>query len=146
MKRLLLLTTLTLGVFALFASVAGVCADDAAYQLGPASQRQDHVPQGKVTEYTWKSQVFPGTIRRYWVYVPAQYNASEPSAVMVFQDGHTYVDATGQFRVPVVFDNLIHAGELPVIVGIFVDPGHKTGASSNEHSVASEAMTGATKG
>lgn len=44
---------------------------------------------------------------------------------MVFQDGHAYVDETGWFRVPVVFDNLIHAGELPVMVGIFIDPGHK---------------------
>jgi len=42
---------------------------------------------------------------------------------MVFQDGHTYVDEKGQFRVPVVFDNLIAAKEMPVTIGIFVNPG-----------------------
>lgn len=86
--------------------------------------RHENVPRGEVTEHVWKSEVFPGTIRRYWVYVPAQYDAAAPAAVMVFQDGHAYVNEEGQFRVPVVLDNLIHAGELPVIVGIFIDPGH----------------------
>ena len=102
-----------------------VSAGDEAYRLGSKSMRHDGVPQGRVTEHVWKSRVFPDTIRRYWVYVPAQYNASRPAAVMVFQDGHAYVDEIGQFRAPVVFDNLIHAGELPVIIGIFIDPGHR---------------------
>ncbi len=43
---------------------------------------------------------------------------------MIFQDGHAYVDENGQFRVPVVFDNLIHKGDLPPIIGIFIDPGY----------------------
>jgi enterochelin esterase family protein len=43
---------------------------------------------------------------------------------MVFQDGHAYVDPEGPFRAPVVLDNLIAAGDLPLIVAIFVDPGH----------------------
>lgn len=103
---------------------ASVSARDEVYKLGSESMRHEGVPQGEVTEHIWKSQVFPGTIRRFWVYVPAQYDASEPAAVMIFQDGHAYVDETGPFRMPVVFDNLIHAGELPVIVGIFIDPGH----------------------
>jgi hypothetical protein len=62
------------------------------------------------------SRVFPGTNRRYWVYLPAQYTASEPASLMVFQDGHAYVDREGDMRVPVVFDNLIHQGEMPVTV------------------------------
>ncbi len=100
-------------------------AGDEIYQLGPDSMRQEGVPQGAVTEHVWKSEVFPGTIRRYWVYVPKQYDGSTPAAVMVFQDGHAYVSEDGQFRVPVVLDNLIHRGELPVMVAIFIDPGHK---------------------
>ena len=28
-------------------------------------------------------------------------------------------------RVPIVFDNLIHKGEVPVTIGIFVNPGHR---------------------
>jgi len=78
-----------------------------------------------VTKHTWESQIFEGTIRDYWVYCPAKYDPAEPACVMVFQDGHAYVGEEGQFRVPVVFDNLIHRGELPVIVGIFINPGHR---------------------
>ena len=69
------------------------------------------------------SRVFPETDRRYWVYVPAQYTASEPASLMVFQDGRFYLDPEGDMRVPVVFDNLIHRGEMPVTIGVFVDPG-----------------------
>lgn len=98
---------------------------DEIYKLGPDSQRQEGVPRGTVTQHVWRSEIYPGTIRRYWVYVPAQYDPSKAAAVMVFQDGHAYVDEQGDFRVPIVFDNLIHRKELPVIIGIFVDPGHK---------------------
>jgi enterochelin esterase family protein len=97
-------------------------ADD--YKLGPDSFPQDGVPKGKVTGPTkWKSTVFEGTERNVWVYVPAQYDGSTPACVMVFQDGNGYQNPTGQFRVPVVFDNLIHRKEMPVTVGIFIDPG-----------------------
>ncbi|MCA9111077.1 MAG: esterase family protein [Planctomycetaceae bacterium] len=105
--------------------ISAAPAGDEIYQLGSESQRHEEVPQGQVTEHVWKSTIFPDTIRRYWVYIPAQYDGSEPAAVMVFQDGHAYVSEEGQFRVPVVLDNLIHAGELPVIVAIFIDPGHQ---------------------
>jgi enterochelin esterase family protein len=42
---------------------------------------------------------------------------------MVFQDGLMYMDPDGEIRAPVVFDNLIHRGEVPVTIGVFVDPG-----------------------
>lgn len=96
-------------------------ADD--YQLGPDSQVRPDVPQGKVTKYSWTSKVFPGTVRDYWVYVPAQYDPKKPACVMVFQDGGSYMDPKGSYRVPVVFDNLIHKQEMPVTVGIFINPG-----------------------
>lgn len=96
------------------------------YALSSDSLRKEGVPRGKVTEHAWKdSRVFPGTIRRYYVYVPAQYDGSQPAALMVFQDGHTYLREDGDFRVPAVFDNLIHSGEMPVTIGVFVDPGFK---------------------
>ena len=97
-------------------------ADD--YPLGPDSQRQADVPQGKVTKHVWdKSTVFPGTVRDYYVYVPAQYDGTQPACVLAFQDGVSYVDEKGQFRATVVMDNLIHRGEMPVTVGVFVNPG-----------------------
>jgi len=98
---------------------------DAACQLGPDSQRQDGVPQGTVSKHEWASTIFEGTIREYFVYVPKQYDGVQPACLMVFQDGHTYVNETGDFRVPVVLDNLIHKGDLPVIIGLFINPGHK---------------------
>lgn len=104
-------------------STAAPAADD--YKLGPDSQPQPGVPKGTVTKHTWKeSRVFPGTVRDYWVYVPAQYKPDGPPAcLMVFQDGNSYQNPNGQYRVPVVFDNLIHRGEMPVTVGVFVNPG-----------------------
>jgi enterochelin esterase family protein len=99
-------------------------ADD--YQLGPDSQPQPGVPQGRVEQFTFtNSTIFPGTTRDGWVYVPAQYDGARAAALMVFQDGHAYVSTNGQMRVPVVFDNLIHRGDMPVTIGIFVNPGHR---------------------
>ena len=99
-------------------------ADDSQYVLRGDSLVQPNVPQGKITEHVWKSKVFAGTLRRYSIYVPAQYDAARLAAVMVFQDWHAYVDPAGQFRATVVMDNLIHRGEMPVTIGIFIDPGH----------------------
>lgn len=94
------------------------------YQLGPDSKRQEGVPQGEVIKGNWTSpEVFTGTERDYWVYFPAQYDASKPACLMVFQDGKNYVNETGKVRVPVVFDNLIHKKEMPVTIGVFINPG-----------------------
>lgn len=95
------------------------------YTLGADSQVQPGVPHGRIEgPFIWHSQIFPGTIREYWIYVPARYDAAKPAAVMVFQDGHKYVNTEQEYRVPVVFDNLIQRGEMPVTVGIFINPGH----------------------
>lgn len=109
----------------LISAATRVNADDSQYELGSDSMVKEGVPQGEVTDHIWKSDVFPGTIRRYSVYVPSQYDGAKPAALMVFQDGHTYVDANGQFRATTVMDNLIHSGEMPITIGIFIDPGHK---------------------
>ncbi len=112
----------------LLASVAGAgTAADATYAPGPDAQRVAGVPQGTVTAGTWHSTVFPDTMRQYWVYVPKQYDGSAPAAVMVFQDGHAYLDEHGDFRAPIVFDNLIQQGAMPVTVGIFLNPGQNGG-------------------
>jgi enterochelin esterase family protein len=42
---------------------------------------------------------------------------------MVFQDGRSYRDPKGAIRVPTVFDNLIHQKEMPITIGIFLNPG-----------------------
>ncbi len=89
------------------------------YETHPDSREQPGVPKGVLKEMPkWESQIFSGTTRDWWVYVPAQYRAEAPAAVMVFQDGAGVKDF-----VPAVFDNLIAKRDMPVTVGIFIQPG-----------------------
>lgn len=102
------------------------------YVLSGDSLKQEGVPTGTVTKHTWDtSEVFAGTTRDYWIYVPAQYDGDEPAAVMVFQDGGGYVVAQGPVRAATVFDNLIHKREMPVTIGIFITPGRKDGVEQS---------------
>lgn len=115
---------LTLVSIALLACPA---AAEKRYELGPDSQFRDDVPHGTVTQHTWTdSQIFPGTKRHYSVYVPAQYSDDQPAALMVFQDGHAYQGVQGDFRVPIVFDNLIAGGAMPPTIAVMIDPGYKS--------------------
>ncbi len=98
---------------------------DSLYKLGPNSQRQPGVPKGTVTKYEWESKLYKN-FREYYVYVPAQYDSTRPAALMVFQDGHTYINETGYFRAPFVYDNLIYQKKLPVTICLFVNPGHSS--------------------
>jgi gluconolactonase len=98
-------------------------ADD--YVPGPDSKPQDGVPKGEVQKFTFEnSKIFPGTTRDYWIYVPKQYDPSKPACVHVNQDGI-------QYQAPVVFDNLIHRKEMPVIIGVFIMHGRVKAANTN---------------
>ncbi|MDR3635778.1 MAG: alpha/beta hydrolase-fold protein [Isosphaeraceae bacterium] len=93
----------------------------------PDSAVHSDVPKGKLAQQTkWKSKVFDGTSRDWWTYVPAQYKDDKPACVMVFQDGAGYKDF-----VSTVFDNLIAKGDMPVTVGVFIQPGTFEGGRSN---------------
>ena len=88
---------------------------------------QPGVPKGKLTQMPkWTSKIFEGTTRDWWVYVPAQYSADKPACVMIFQDGQNAKNYT-----PVMFDNLIAKGDMPVTVGIFIAPGIKPDGKPN---------------
>ncbi len=105
------------------------------YMLTDDSLLQENIPKGSIQKHTWNtSHVYPGTTRNYWVYVPAQYNQAEPACLMVFQDGSAYVDSKGEVRAPIVFDNLIHKHEIPVCIGIFIEPGEKEVSYDNRQS------------
>jgi enterochelin esterase-like enzyme len=96
------------------------CAQD--YKLGPESEVQPGVPQGKVTRHVLApGKIYQGVPHNYAVYVPAQYSALKPAPFMIFLDGSGALG--NQQRVPTVFDNLIAKGDLPPLIGIFVDPG-----------------------
>jgi enterochelin esterase-like enzyme len=108
----------------LIPSLLRIHAED--YPLGPDSQFNPSAPQGTVTRHVFTASpwsLFPGTRRDYWVYVPKQYSPEKPACLMVFQDGGGYVSTNGSFRAPIVFDNLIARGEMPVTVGVFINPG-----------------------
>jgi len=89
------------------------------WETHPDSREHPGVPKGVVTQMPpWESKIFNGTKRDWWIYVPAQYRAETPAAVMVFQDG-----AGPRTWVPTVFDNLIAKKDMPVTVGVFIEPG-----------------------
>ena len=98
---------------------------DDVYLLGPDSQPHDGVPHGQIIgPLNLASDVFTNTTRHYWIYVPAQYNRFQPACLMLFQDGHAFLNTNGDYRVPNVFDNLIYRREMPVTIGVFINPGH----------------------
>ena len=99
---------------------------NAQYKPGPDSMPQAGVPRGEIIKMPpfTNSTVYPGTVRDWWMYVPKQYDAAKAACLMVFQDGGGYVSTNGQYRVPVVFDNLIAKNEMPVTIGVFINPGN----------------------
>ena len=91
------------------------------YPPHPDAQRHEGVPQGEIKgPFQWKSEIFPGTVRDYWIYVPQQYDPQKPACVLVLQDG---LNRAKGWNVPTALDNLIHRGEVPVQIGIFISPG-----------------------
>jgi len=101
--------------------------EDDQYVLGPDSLAKEGVPRGKVVAMPdWKSKIYDGTVRTWWLYVPAQYDGKTPAAVMVFQDGGSSKGdpkQAGSNNATYVFDNLIAAKQMPVTIGIFISPG-----------------------
>jgi len=88
------------------------------YPVHPDSVEQAGVPKGEVLNFTFAdSEIFPGTVRTCWIYIPAQYDPATPACLYVQQDGLM------SYEVPTVFDNLIHRGEMPITIGVFVAHG-----------------------
>ncbi len=108
-------------LFLLALSAVAIAAED--YPLGPDSKPQPGVPQGEVKKFTLEtSTIFPGTKHEWSLYIPKQYEAAKAACAMVFFDGGGFAKPDGQFRIPVVFDNLIAKKEMPVTVAIFINP------------------------
>lgn len=94
------------------------------YPSPPEALRKEGVPQGRLIKGKYSaSKIFPGTDRDYAVYIPAQYDGSTPAALMVFQDGMGFCQDGDGTRAHIVFDNLIATKEMPVTIGVFVQPG-----------------------
>ena len=99
----------------------------AKYSLTADSLSHSAVPHGEIIgPLEFHSDVFAGTVRRYWIYAPAQYERSKPASLLVFQDGQRALNPEGALRVQNVLDNLIHRGDIPVTIGVFVTPGNRS--------------------
>ena len=95
------------------------------YPLTADSLVQPGVAQGRLEgPFEFRAQALPGTVRRYWVYVPAGYDPADPPNLLVFQDGQRATNPQGALRIPTALDNLIAAGDIPPTLGVFVTPGN----------------------
>ena len=122
---------------------------DAHYHPCPEATKRPDVADGTVRSirgYT-ASTVFPNTRRDMWIYTPAGLERHrDPPGLIVFNDGAFYLDRNGPARATRVLDNLIAAGELDALVGVFVLPGARQGAKGerdrrDQRSVEYDSMT-----
>src|SRR5690348_17121510 len=99
---------------------------DIHYHLGPDSLAQEGVPKGEIRgPFTLPSQAYPGTQHTYWVYVPAQYDPAVAASLMIFNDGQAFMNPDADIRAQNVMDNLIYRREIPVMIGVFINPGRR---------------------
>lgn len=69
------------------------------------------------------AQLYPRVERGYTVYVPQQYDAQRPAALMVFQDGARYLGQ--EANAARILDMLIASGDMPVTIALFAEPGEQ---------------------
>lgn len=123
MKKLL--TTLPLILCALFCYAQLEIRTD--LEITPDHLPQEGVPKGTLHgPFNFHSKIIEGTVRQYFLFVPAQYNADEPASVMIFHDAYRAINPEGPIRVHQVMENLIASGEMPVTIGIFITPGNRS--------------------
>ena len=88
---------------------------------------------GQLIQNTFLSNVYAGTSRDYWLYIPKQYSDEHPANLMVFQDGEVYIDKNKPMQVPSIIDDLINDEEIPVTICIFINPGKVIVPTKAEH-------------
>ena len=92
-------------------------AYNVAAPYDPATVKVAEDQRGEVIKFMMQESTrYPGTEREILVYVPQQYRDTAPACLLVCMDGILY-DAT------TVLDNLIASGEMPVTIGVFINPG-----------------------
>lgn len=112
-------------LFLIFVALTTFSHAQQEYPPGPDSKPQAAAPKGEVLKFSFeRSKIFPGTVRDYWVYIPAQYTPDKPACLYVNQDGI-------QWQAPTVFDNLIYKKEMPVTIGVFVMHGRVAASDAN---------------
>ncbi len=82
--------------------------------------------------------VYPGIKFQYTIFVPSQYQKGKPAALMIFLDGREWVTTPagtgtiawtdqGGWHADNVLANMIHSGDIPVTIAVFIDPGTPSG-------------------
>ncbi len=117
---------------------------DRQYHPCPEALPADDVPRGKVVSHRdWAgARVFPDTIRDVRIYTPPGFDPAGPApGLIVFNDGSWYLDREGPVRAAAVLDSLIHAGEAPPTVAVFVMPG-RSETNPQQRSFEYDSVTG----
>lgn len=95
------------------------------YPLTAESLADPAIAHGRLLgPFAFHSKLFAGTVRRYWIYVPAGYDTARPANLLVFQDGQRATNPNGSLRIQNVLDALIAKGDIPPTIGLFVTPGN----------------------
>lgn len=90
---------------------------NAKYPKDPAFVPLQKSDMGETITFTMESsKIYAGTSREITVYVPKEYTGKEPACLLVCLDGVLFNAIT-------VMQNLISSGEMPVTIGLFVQPG-----------------------
>ncbi|KGJ93777.1 esterase [Colwellia psychrerythraea] len=82
---------------------------------------------------TFYSEIYKGTVRDYWLYIPDKFEQNSPANLIVFQDGFYYIDETKPMKVPQVIDELISDNKIPATVCVFINPGEFEKQTKAEH-------------
>jgi enterochelin esterase family protein len=87
------------------------------------------VPEGTLSEkMIHTSKLYDGMKSEWWIYVPAQYDAKVPAALMIFQDGGGYLERSGNKPILNMIDNLIAQKKIPTMICVFINPGDISGS------------------
>lgn len=122
MKQFFLLLTVLL---TLFSASAQELRHNAQYPDDPAFAPVPDSLKGLILQGEWnESTIYPETRREWKVYVPVQYDGATPACLLVGLDGIL-------FNATTVLDNLIASGQMPVTIGVFVQPGVSYDAAGN---------------
>ncbi|MBQ9942253.1 MAG: hypothetical protein IJP03_04505, partial [Christensenellaceae bacterium] len=71
------------------------------YPLPDTYKRRDDVPHGKITGYLMKDSLFyPGVKHKYYTYIPAQYDGSQPADLILFLDAQLYMSPAAGITCP----------------------------------------------
>lgn len=114
MKRLFLAISIFVGMAL---SCLSQQVHNAKYPYEPAFAQVADSLKGEVLNISMNdSEIYPGTVRSIQIYVPKQYDGKTPACLLVCMDGIIY-------RATTALNNLIANGEVPVMIGIFINSG-----------------------